>query len=60
MVIHFFWARTNRIQIFLFPWLHHGESISNFEKYTLFHGDAIFRPLGSVNKAKNLRQQSLQ
>ena len=31
--------------MFLFPWLHHGESISNFEKSTFFHGDAIFQLL---------------
>ena len=38
--------------MFLFPWLHHGESISNFEKSTFFHGDAILTPLGRVNTAK--------
>ena len=37
--------------MFLFPWLHHGGSISNFEKSTFFHGDAVLDPLGSLNKA---------
>jgi len=46
--------------MFLFPWFHQGESICNFEKSTFFHGDAIFRPLGTVHNAKNLPQQSLQ
>ena len=36
----------------LFPWLHHGGSISNFEKSDYFHGDAVLDPLGSVNKGK--------
>ena len=38
--------------MFLFPWLHHGKSISNFEKSTFFHGDAIFTPLGRVKRPK--------
>ena len=38
--------------MYLFPWLHHGESISNFEKLTFFHGDAILDPLGGQKRPK--------
>ena len=38
--------------MYLFPWLHHGESISNFEKSTFFHGDAILDPLGGQKRPK--------
>ena len=32
--------------MFLFPWLDHGESIFDFEKSNLSHGDVIFQSVG--------------
>ena len=31
--------------MFLFPWLHYGESIIDFEKSTFFHREVIFHPV---------------
>ena len=49
---------ANLSKMFLFPWLHYGESIIAFEKSTCSHGDAILDPLGTLNKTKSLHQQS--
>ena len=37
--------------MFLFPWLHYGESICNFEKSTFFHSQAIFHSVRELPRA---------
>ena len=38
-------AWTNLSKMLLFPWLHHGNVIFNFEKSIFFHCDVIFDPV---------------
>ena len=37
--------------MFLFPWLHYGESIIDFEKSTFFHREVIFHPVRELPRA---------
>ena len=37
--------------MFLFPWLHYGESMIDFEKSTFFHREAIFHSVRELPRA---------
>ena len=37
--------------MFLFPWLHYGESMIDFEKSTFFHCEVIFHPVRELPRA---------
>ena len=45
--------------MFLFPWLHHGERIFNFEKPTFFHGGAIVHPVGKSFLGPKMKFKSI-
>ena len=37
--------------MFLFPWLHYGESMIDFEKSTFFHREVNFHPVRELPRA---------
>ena len=37
--------------MFLFPWLHYGESMIDFEKSTFFHREVIFHSVSELPRA---------
>ena len=37
--------------MFLFPWLHYGESMIDFEKSTFFDDETIFHPVRKLRRA---------